>query len=183
MKPSQFSVHIPNKRSLFRYAKMKLFESLQSYYAALDIFPTQSDKRSSFNFHNLFIPLNFSVLFIFQIGFFLFKAKDIVEHAETFYSSLTILGCNAIFVTKFWQMPNILKLIANFEKFIEKSEWRKNETFRMYFQKCVKFQQDCRIQNQKPCTSKWMKKSSTDPKWFISFWRNSHLLDFYCRVC
>lgn len=101
---------------------MKLFQSLQTFYAALDIYPAQAEKRPSFNLHNLFIPLNFSVLFIFQIGFFLFKAKDIVEHAETFYSSLTILGCNAIFLTKCFEIPNILKLIGNFETFIEKSE-------------------------------------------------------------
>lgn len=132
---SQFLEHFPNKWLLFRSAKMKLFESLQTYYAALDIYPKQSDKRSSFNLHNLFIPLNFSVLFIFQIGFFLFKAKDIVEHAETFYSSLTILGCNAIFVTKFWEMPNILKLIRNFESFIEKSELENNAVFLQLFSK------------------------------------------------
>lgn len=102
--------------------EMKIFQSLQAFYAVLDIYPTQSEKRASFNFHNVFIPLNFLVLFIFQIGFFLFKAKDIVEHAETFYSSLSILGCNAIFVTKFWEMPYILELIGNFERFVEKSE-------------------------------------------------------------
>lgn len=103
--------------------KMKLFQSLQTFYHSLGIHPSQSEKRPSFNFHNLFIPANFLVFFIFQIAFFLLKAETIVERSETFYSSLTIFGCNVIFIINFWKMPHIVQLIGNFEKFIEKSEY------------------------------------------------------------
>lgn len=101
---------------------MKLFQSLQTFYRMMGIYPSQTDKMPSFNFRNLFIPLNLLVLFILQIGFFLFKAKSIVERAETFYSSLTIIGCMMIFLLQFWEMTNILELIEKFEKFIEKSK-------------------------------------------------------------
>lgn len=45
------------------------------------------------------------------------------ERADTIHMSLSVLNCACGLLMNVWETPNILKLVHNFETFIEKSKW------------------------------------------------------------
>lgn len=59
------------------------------------------------------------LIFIALFAFLLWEAETIDDYGTSFYECLTQLGCAHNFLVVVWRMPVILKLLKNFEKFID----------------------------------------------------------------
>lgn len=106
---------------LIMAGSIQLFQSVKKYSQTLGIYP--DSQLNLFNFRNLFAIFCFFVNCISALAFFLFKANTILEYGVAFYSVISQLYIFYILFVQMWQMSNILKLIARFEKFIEKSKY------------------------------------------------------------
>lgn len=100
---------------------IKLFQSIQKFYHTIG-FKHSSKSHSSCNCRNLFALFAITQLFITSTAFFLLEANSLQEYSTSFYGSITELDCLVYFATNFFKLRNILKLIENYDKFIEKSK-------------------------------------------------------------
>lgn len=100
----------------------KLFQFVQKLFKILGIRPPQKNETLSFNSRNLFFLFCYAQLFLSMIAFFLFKAKTMLEYGSSFFMFITQFIIALFFLILMWRITNILKLIAEFEQFIEKSE-------------------------------------------------------------
>lgn len=101
-------------------SSMKLFQSVQSFYCTMGVYPPEPNQRLSFRLKRIFFPLSSFITFLALVAFFFFEAQTVEQYASAFHGSITELVILADFHIIAWQMPNILKLIENFERFIEK---------------------------------------------------------------
>lgn len=101
---------------------MELFYFVRKCFKNLGVVPIQSEHDSSFNFKNLFVLISLLQMFISSLVYFLLEAKSIGELANSFYMILSCLACVIFFSISIWNISNILKLIGEFELFIEKSK-------------------------------------------------------------
>ena len=100
---------------------MKLFQFVQKFYKNAGICLPHSNQPYNFNARNLFLLASFTMMCTASTAFFLFKAKLIREHADSFYISTTDL-CGLInLLINMWKIPLILDFIEKCEGFIEKS--------------------------------------------------------------
>lgn len=104
---------------------IKLFVNDQKKIQTLGIVPSQSmeSKWSLFNSKNLFVLFFTALGYISTTGFFLFKGKSIKEDALTVFASLAGFLCLLYFTVYIWKIDDILKLIKDYEEFIEKRKW------------------------------------------------------------
>lgn len=104
---------------------IKLFQRLKKFYHTngLIIDPSKSDQNCSFNAKNLFFLLILTISFVSVTSYFIFEAESAIERSQTFYSALAELACVFNFIFQFWKIANVLKLIDQFDRFIEKSEF------------------------------------------------------------
>lgn len=116
--------HFSFLSTLIMSGSIQLFQSVQEYYQTLGILPnSQSNRKFSVTFPKL-IPIFFlSMSCISSSAFLLFEAKTTSEYGGAFYAFISELCILYIFFVQVWQMPNTLQLVANFEKFIEKSKY------------------------------------------------------------
>ena len=101
---------------------VKLFQLTRIYYKTLGIYPTKPNQKYAFNLTSLFSFLSMITINISSASFFFFKAETIDEYLRSFYVSFTQFGFVFCFLVNIWKASNILKLIEDYEKFIQKSE-------------------------------------------------------------
>lgn len=101
---------------------IKLFQFLKEFYTMVGIVPPQEkNEKLSFNLRNVSILFCYAQLCFTVLAFFIFKATTMVEYGSSFFIFMTMFVVKGFFLTVMWQITNILKLIADFDKFIEKS--------------------------------------------------------------
>lgn len=106
---------------LIMAGSVQLFQSVQKYYCTLGI---HRDSQSNlFNYRNVFAILSYALNGISALAFLLCKARTVSEYGGAIYSFISQSCILYTLFVQMRQMPNILKLIANFEKFIGKSEY------------------------------------------------------------
>lgn len=118
-------------------------QTVQKYYQILGILPDSRSKRNfSINFLNL-IPINvFLTGCTSAFAFLLLEANTILEFGGAFFVFISQLCSLYILFIQMWKMPNTLKLITNFEKFIEKSRYHAAyNTQNIFFKLMNNFQQ------------------------------------------
>lgn len=104
-------------------ATVKIFQSLRKFYEMAGYYPSQSSNQNpQFNVKNLFMLISIIQFFTASIAFFLFAATSINEHADCLYICSTCGASTIHILTHIYKIGQILQLIENFEKFIEKSE-------------------------------------------------------------
>lgn len=108
---------------------IKLFQSAQSYYQAIGIFPSQLQPTGHVNWKNFVIISACILCFISISTYFLFEANSLTELAITFYGCTGLVSGISYYLTNIYQRENIFKLIGKFEDFIEK---RKFSSFHLY---------------------------------------------------
>lgn len=113
--------------TLIMTASIQLFRSVHNYCQILGVTPkSQSNRKISINFRNLIPIFLFLTGCISSCAYFLFEADTILKKGNAFYAFISSLCILYILFVQIWQMPNTLKLIANFEEFIEKSKYLTN---------------------------------------------------------
>lgn len=109
-------------------AQLNLFESVQSFYRVMGIYPTETSKKIPLLLKRLFFGVSTVFTFSALVAFLLLEAQTVDQYASAFHGAVTELDQIIHFHISAWQMSNVLKLIANFEGFIEKRE----QTFRRH---------------------------------------------------
>lgn len=102
--------------------RMKLFVSVRRFYEFMGVYPSQSQQKFPFNWRNLIILLSLIVTFGILACSFLFEVNTIIEYAESFYITITVLGSLINFFTSFWKTKNIYMFVEKLEKFSENRE-------------------------------------------------------------
>lgn len=104
--------------------RSKLLQFTQKVYQDMGTRTTQSNSNHrSINWRNIFMLTSFIQLFISSFAFLIFEADSIVDAGTSFYVASTEICCIIYYLINMQKMPKILKLIENFEKFVEKSEF------------------------------------------------------------
>lgn len=102
--------------------KIEIFRTIRNVYQNLGIHPPQSNQNSRFNQRNLLILLVQSLTFGSVSAFLLFRVHSIEEFGTTFSECIMILANTIFNLISIVEMENILKLIGQFEDFIEMSK-------------------------------------------------------------
>lgn len=110
------------KQSKARQSKMKLFVSVRKFYEYMGVYPSQSQQKFPFNWRNLLVILSLIGFFTSMACSFLFKANTIIEHAESFYMTITALACLINYITSFWKTKDIYMFVEKLAKFNEARE-------------------------------------------------------------
>lgn len=61
-------------------------------------------------------------MFITSFAFFLWEAETVDDYGTSFYGAVSQLCLTHNFLQVVWKMPDILKLLRNFENFIDSSK-------------------------------------------------------------
>lgn len=102
--------------------KLKLFQFLQQTYATNGICPSESHCNfKKLNHKNLFAFLAMVQFGISSLAYMAFQADSIGQRADSLYMVVTEVTCVTLLAYNIMNIDNILKLIANCETFIEKS--------------------------------------------------------------
>lgn len=97
--------------------KIKLFQMVEKFYQTMGM-----NASNTLNCRNLFFSLTILLHVFGLIGFFLFESATMLEYGACFFGCISDLYALIDFKLTQWRMPEITKLIAMCEKFIEKSE-------------------------------------------------------------
>lgn len=120
---------------------IRSFQSVQTFFKAIGIFPTQPHQKYSFNLVSFFILISLIVTFMSSAAFFLWGTESVDKTQSeafkqaSFYISSTNFGYVVCFLVNIWKMDVIIKNINDIDRIIEKSEfvnflpfeWRKNQ--------------------------------------------------------
>lgn len=101
---------------------MKIFQSIQKYFATLGIQPLQFDQKYSINVRSLMIWL---LMFIPVIDGNIpqfYKAKNFEDYTNGIYDISITIENSYDFGIHIWVAAKLFTFIENFEKIIEKSE-------------------------------------------------------------
>ena len=102
--------------------KIKLFRNVRKFHRMVGIYPPAKHHQQPFNAKNIFVLLSMALFLISEFWYFLFNASSIEEYGQCFYGSISMLEISLYFIVNFSKMKSILKLIRNFENFIEMSK-------------------------------------------------------------
>lgn len=101
---------------------MRLFQCNKKSCELMGIHLSHSKQSCSFDFKTPLILLPNIIFFICSLSFLLFEANSIENYDESFFMTSASMASIANFLNVIWKMPNLLKMIANFEEKIEKSK-------------------------------------------------------------
>lgn len=106
-------------------SKIKLFQSVQKCNRSMGIYPhpSKSNRKWTFNAINLIFLIGFAQMTITSAAFSFFQAESTIEYGGCFYIAITETGSTSYYLIQMWQINNLLKLIEQFEDFIENSEF------------------------------------------------------------
>lgn len=162
-------------------ASVKLFRSLQRFCRTMGLgihsFDTNESKISISLKRLFFGYTTIFTLFAF-VAFIRLEAQTIDQYANAIHGSMTELNQITNFHITAWQMQNILKLIGNFERFIEKRERINIILYHIHCIYCIhlQFQELRQVYRQKCCTMESMSASNGCRINSISLQLNYHLL-------
>lgn len=102
---------------------MKIFQSVQTYFAQLGITPrSQFNEKYPFEMKNVlvigFIGGGFVVCYLFLV----FGANDFNEYSECLISTITFLMGTFDYAIHVWKMEKLFQFIKKFEHFIQRSK-------------------------------------------------------------
>lgn len=101
---------------------IELFRIIKKVRQTFNIYAPQSDRKLQFAEKNLLILIAQLSVLLSEASFLLFKAKSIAEYG-TCFSIFNLALTNIIFYSmNHVQKENVVKLIRNFEDFIEMSK-------------------------------------------------------------
>lgn len=101
--------------------KMKLFQSIRQVFKTVGMCPSGIKHYQNWKIVSTFLFLTHT--FITSMAYFLYDAKSIPELAEALFPSTTELVAGVSVGICIWKMTSILKLMKNFDDFIDKREW------------------------------------------------------------
>lgn len=105
--------------------RMKLFQFIRkNCYQTMGLASFETNETYPFNLRNLFFMLFIALLGVANAAYFFFEAKTPGEYGNTFYQTISQILLLFEWGINIWQMKNVLGLIGNFEKFIEKSQFK-----------------------------------------------------------
>lgn len=114
--------------TIIMFGRIKLFRCVRRLFRSIGIVPTKHSEHFAFNWRNLLISPSILIMLVLQVAFFFFKAKSIQEYGLSFYGCVSLILIVFYAAIIVWQMPNILKLMKNLEKFIELSKSGKQQS-------------------------------------------------------
>lgn len=100
---------------------MKLFQSVRQVFKTVGMCPSSTEHYQKWKIVATFLFLTHT--FITSMAYFLYDAKSIPELAEALFPSSTELVSGVSVGICIWKMTSILKLMKNFDNFIDKREW------------------------------------------------------------
>lgn len=104
--------------------RLKLLQFIQSTYTSIGIYPPQSNQnRRSVNWRKIFMLFSLMQILILSLAFLIFEAKTVIDAGFPFFVVNTELCCTVYYLINMWKMPKILKIIKEFEKCAEESEF------------------------------------------------------------
>lgn len=104
---------------------IKLFQFLRKCYQIIGIYPPETNQKNyPFNSKNIIFMIFFVQVLFSCSAFLLFNATSAYDYGLSFYMAATELLLLVYYPIIIFKMPDILTLIGNFEKFIEKSKWK-----------------------------------------------------------
>ena len=107
--------------------ELKLFQVVQSTFRSMGICRSESNQSNLLNAKTAFFLLSFVQLLCSSMPYLLYEAKSVGERADSFYVSLTNSVCLIYILLSMKKISNILKLIEQFQEFIQKSKlWINN---------------------------------------------------------
>lgn len=102
----------------------KWLQFVREFHRAIGICPAEpNQKRTKLNTKNKIILLLSAQYMIVTIAFLVFEAKSMFDFAIGIFITICMLNTIVIYSSFLWQCENLFKLIANFERFIEKSKF------------------------------------------------------------
>ena len=101
---------------------MKIFESIQNYFAIAGISIRQTTNMHAFNIKSVTVGFGFGVSFISCTMFFFYEASGFEEFAGLFFLVSTAIFSTFCFINLVWKRANLFKFIKSLENFIEKRE-------------------------------------------------------------
>lgn len=111
---------ISSKLIVAMATRLTLFQSVQIFYRVMGIYPTETNQKFPLLLKWLFFGVSTISTFSALVAFLLFEAQTVDQYASAFHGAISELCQMIHFHISAWQMSNVLKLIANFEGFIEK---------------------------------------------------------------
>lgn len=102
---------------------MKIFQSIQIYFAMLGIRLPQQNQKYSFNVKSLLVLFQLFVPIIFYHGYQIHKSQNFEEYTKVFYETATVAIATFDFIILVWWADKLYKFIAHFEIIIQKSKW------------------------------------------------------------
>lgn len=106
---------------------MELFQFTRKFYQTLGIYSLRLKRTYSFNWRIGLIYVSTILIFISLFGFMRFEAQSVMDVGNCFFGIITQLNMSWEFITSIYQMPQILKYIADSNALIRKSKWNWNE--------------------------------------------------------
>lgn len=105
-------------------AAIKLFRAVRKYFEAMGFYPPlPPDPVCSLNRKNGFYFLAVTGQFVPIAAFIFLEAQTVYEYSNSFYMLITTIAMTNHFMVFFHRMGTIVKLIENYQKFIETREW------------------------------------------------------------
>lgn len=101
---------------------MKLFQFVKNCYETVGIYEAPQSNRRKIILRKYFFVLSMTLMFTSNIGYFFCNANTISEYGNSFFIANAELLTLIVYLIGAWQIPNIIKLITSYEKFIEQSK-------------------------------------------------------------
>lgn len=102
---------------------MKIFHSIQTYYGLLGVNLCQAFQEVKFDLKKYGIILLMVICFSSSAAYFMFEATSFRQYAECFYAFVTMLTNLFNLIIIILKMPQIFKLINDFERAIQRREF------------------------------------------------------------
>lgn len=99
---------------------MKLFQQVRKIFQVLGIHPIQHGENTRINVRNMLIAGSMGSGGVLTAAYCLFQAKTVKEYGDSFYAAVTDFLTTMYFLTLFWKMEKLVKLIEKYEEFIQK---------------------------------------------------------------
>lgn len=103
---------------------MKLFKTIQKYFAVLGLHVSQFDRGTPFNAKNSIILILF-IAILPKLGIFLFcKVQTFEELIDAFYAFISLSNYSLIYAMYILKMDKLFTFIAHFEDIIQNSMFK-----------------------------------------------------------
>lgn len=106
----------------FYSIKMRVFQSIQTYFSILGINSDQSHKKNLFNAKNVIALVILCVCIVINSMYIIFEANTIDEYAKSVFMTTTSIVSILILAANIWRMAYFFKYINGLEQLIKNSK-------------------------------------------------------------